>query len=509
MRHAKRRAPRAPKFTISVLAMNGLDTTRKCIESALASKEPLEMILTDNASDDGTAEYFDELARKDTRIRVIHNKINQGYAAPHNHALTLANGKFFIALNNDVEVPKAWLTELTRPFDANTTCAITGPSGSCCSLQAPWPSFHGSPGQNYEYVEGSCLCIPVELAREVTLFAPYLHFAYAEDVDLSLRVRARGYSIHPAAFTIKHLRQFTSKNIPNIKEIQRQNHEVMVKRWGSYHKFRRFDLPFIIRRKGAIGDVLLTTPLIAEIKKQNPRSEIFIETTCHEVFKNNPNVAGTGREFPQYAKWATYIDLDMAYENMPETHIVDAYFKVANFTGVNHKLELNFDGADVKIPVAEGSKKWIAIHPGPTTWNGKNWSWHSWEFLCQTLLMIGKWPVIVGMPGEALPNFRDIRGKTNFAELAATLSKCAAFIGVDSFPLHVAQSVGIPVVPLFGASDPRFILTEGRAEPVCGTASCAGARHRVAGQTYVDCEGDCMRTIEPMAVITALDKILS
>lgn len=486
--------------------MNGLDTTRKCLESVMASKESWELILTDNASDDGTGAYFDELVEKDQRIRVVHNSINQGYSTPHNHALTLAKGIYFICLNNDTELPKAWLTELTRPFDANTTCAITGPSGSCCSLQAPWPSFHGSPGPNYEYVEGSCLCIPTKLAREITLFAPYIKFAYAEDVDLSLRARARGYTIHPAAFTIKHLRRFTSKNIPNIQEIQRANHAVMVKRWGSYHKFRRFDLPFIIRRTGAIGDVLLTTPLIAEIKRQCPRSEIFVETKCPEVFKNNPNVAGAGGPFPQYMKWATFIDLDMAYENMPETHIVDAYFKVANFTGVRHMPEIYFTENDI-LPIGCDSR-WIAIHPGPTTWKGKNWPWERWSQLCQTLLLNGKWPLIVGTPGPALPNFLDLRGKTNFAQLAGTLTKCSAFIGVDSFPMHVAQIVGVPAVVLFGASDPKFILGPGRAEPVCGTASCAGARHRVAGQTYVDCDGACMDSIQPTQVIAALDKIL-
>src|SRR5205823_71855 len=130
-----------------------------------------EFILTDNASSDGTAEYFYELTKSDSRVRVIRNSKNQGYAEPHNFALTKANAKYFVCLNNDVEVPPEWLTELARPLDREPEAAISGASGSCCSLQAPWPSFHGSPGNYYEYVEGSCLCIPTKLARENTLFA--------------------------------------------------------------------------------------------------------------------------------------------------------------------------------------------------------------------------------------------------------------------------------------------------------------------------------------------------
>jgi ADP-heptose:LPS heptosyltransferase len=106
-----------------------------------------------------------------------------------------------------------------------------------------------------------------------------------------------------------------------------------------------------------------------------------------------------------------------------------------------------------------------------------------------------------------LPNFKDIRGETDYQQLAAVLSKCKLFVGIDSLPLHVAQAVGTRVVGLFGASDPRYILTDGAAVPVCGTTECFGARHRVSGQTFVDCSGECMDSITVERVLEAIEKL--
>lgn len=507
--------PHNPKFSISILAMNGLDMTRRCVESVMKHSRNYELILTDNASDDGTTEYFDFL--KDSYPNLINfwrNDTNAGFAEPNNDALLRARGKYFITLNNDTEVPKNWLTLLERPFLEYPDAAITGPAGSPCSFQAPYPSFHGSAGPNLEYIEGSCLCIPTALAREHGLFAPYLHFAYGEDADLSLRMRARGRSIHQVPFKLVHHRSRTAAQVDNIDEIQRRNHEALIKRWGKYLEFRRFDLPFVVRRREAIGDVLLTTPLIAEMHRQNPKSEIYVETNHPELFRDNPAVTAAGSNFPHVYRWATVIDLDMSYENMPETNIIEAYYKTAHiirppsdmFIGCQPELFPNRMESQLARALL-GGKKWLAVHAGPTTWAGKNWPWERWEELCRRLTLEGWRIVLVGLPGPSLPHLLDLRGRTDFQQLAAALRECRLFVGVDSFPMHVATAIGTPVVGLFGATDPRYILNDPNAEPVCGTSDCAGARHRVAGQTYVDCDGACMQSISVDMVSAAIQKI--
>jgi len=48
----------------------------------------------------------------------------------------------------------------------------------------------------------------------------------------------------------------------------------------------------------------------------------------------------------------------------------------------------------------------------------------------------------------------DLTGKTEIAELPALLSRCTVFLGNDSGAMHVAAAVGLPVVAVFGPTDP-------------------------------------------------------
>jgi heptosyltransferase II len=48
----------------------------------------------------------------------------------------------------------------------------------------------------------------------------------------------------------------------------------------------------------------------------------------------------------------------------------------------------------------------------------------------------------------------DLTGKTSVADLPALLSQCHLFIGNDSGAMHVAAAVGLPVVAIFGPTDP-------------------------------------------------------
>jgi heptosyltransferase-2 len=49
----------------------------------------------------------------------------------------------------------------------------------------------------------------------------------------------------------------------------------------------------------------------------------------------------------------------------------------------------------------------------------------------------------------------NLTGKTAIAELPALLSRCQLFLGNDSGAMHVAAAVGLPVVAIFGPTDPH------------------------------------------------------
>ena len=70
-----------------------------------------------------------------------------------------------------------------------------------------------------------------------------------------------------------------------------------------------------------------------------------------------------------------------------------------------------------------------------------------------------------GAPGEAAVSAAiqagldraalDLTGKTEIAELPALLSRCTTFVGNDSGAMHVAAAVALPVVAVFGPTDPH------------------------------------------------------
>lgn len=502
-----------PKITISILAYGALEHSRACIQSVMANSagHDVELILTDNGSTDGTAEYFQQVKESlpEGTVRIITNEKNLGFIEPNKTALSIAKGEYFILLNNDAKVPKGWLDHLLEPFEHYPRAALSGPEGSCCELTH---DFYGIPGRYLDYLEGSCLCGKTEILRRHGLFADYLKFAYHEDSDLSLRMRELGYSIHRVSFRIQHAREATSKRVPEVRHYEAQNRKAMVNRWSAWRKARNFTHPVIIRRRAAAGDVLLTTAVVKAVAERCPKTMILVETDFKGVFSSNPRVTRTAPHFPVFRN-ARLIDLDMAYENKPGQHIITSYAEQAMVGPIELRTEFFQSGlcnANARKAMGEGT--WIAIHAGPTTWEGKNWEEAKWKRLVLSLADVGWKIMLVGNLGYDLSSHLDMRGKTKIHELAGYLKNCNLFCGVDSFPMHLAQAVGTPVVPLFGVTRPEYILTLGsRAYPVVSDPGheFSGIRHRVTGVTHVDVTSNPMETIEIDHVTAAIEQAMN
>jgi heptosyltransferase-2 len=99
----------------------------------------------------------------------------------------------------------------------------------------------------------------------------------------------------------------------------------------------------------------------------------------------------------------------------------------------------------------------------------------------------------------------DLTGKTAVAELPALLSQCHLFLGNDSGAMHVAAAVGLPVVAVFGPTDPN-----GTA-PVTPRASIVQQRPYCSPCFLRRCPTDhrCMNAVTPEMVQLALRARLS
>ncbi|MCU0961410.1 MAG: glycosyltransferase [Pirellulaceae bacterium] len=100
------------RFLISIIGLNRLDATRACIEAVFRHSKNFDLVLTNNASTDGTGDYFDQLARDYPNVTVFHEQENTGFIPPNNRGFDLAikrKATYFIALNNDTVPQGRWL----------------------------------------------------------------------------------------------------------------------------------------------------------------------------------------------------------------------------------------------------------------------------------------------------------------------------------------------------------------------------------------------------------------
>jgi GT2 family glycosyltransferase len=101
-----------PSASVVVVTFNNLAVTRLCLASVLAHTDDSEVIVVDNASADGTPAFLRELSAHDSRVRVILNEVNRGFAAANNLGISAARGEVIVLLNNDTIVPPGWLPRL-------------------------------------------------------------------------------------------------------------------------------------------------------------------------------------------------------------------------------------------------------------------------------------------------------------------------------------------------------------------------------------------------------------
>lgn len=88
----------------------------------------------------------------------------------------------------------------------------------------------------------------------------------------------------------------------------------------------------------------------------------------------------------------------------------------------------------------------------------KTWSAGGFLEIADHLRRSGLEPVFIGGVGDDLSAFRQYRIMQGapLAGIKSLLASASLFIGNDSGPAHMAAAFGLPVVVLFGASDPEI-----------------------------------------------------
>lgn len=227
---------------IVVLNWNGIEDTKKCLDSLLKQTyDNYKILVVDNGSIDTSLAILHTIEAENDTITILANPKNKGFAGGVNTGITygLENNFDAIALfNNDAEADQNWLSELVKGLDQKDAAISTGlllhedgktidSTGDYYSTWGmPFPRSRGSKTTESEesgYVfsgSGGASLYKTSLFREIGLFDESF-FAYYEDVDVSFRTQLAGHKVYFNNKAIAYHKQgATSKKIPGFTVYQ-------------------------------------------------------------------------------------------------------------------------------------------------------------------------------------------------------------------------------------------------------------------------------------------------
>ena len=205
----ERRLPvtEGPRLSVSVLiaAYNEHNVIAHTIEAALASHHaPLEVIVVDDGSSDGTPESVAPLVARDGRVRLL-RQANAGKAVAMNRALAAARGDVLVCIDADTLIAATAIGWLVRHFGDPEVGAVAGnvKVGNPVNLWTRWQSIEYVVSQNLDRRASALLnavtVVPGAIGAwrrdAITRAGGYVADTLAEDMDLTWRLRRAGWRI--------------------------------------------------------------------------------------------------------------------------------------------------------------------------------------------------------------------------------------------------------------------------------------------------------------------------
>lgn len=226
---------------------------KRCLESALQQDYPdREIIIVDNASSDGTREVLREF---ETRLRVIYNDTNRGFAAGQNQAIAQARGDWLFSLNPDVILKPDFLSTLFAAAGQLAATSIGERIGALCGKLLRWNSGasdersdtidstgiyfrrnlrHLDRGsdevdrgqyERREYVVGATGAAALyrrTMVEDISVGGEFFDedfFAYREDADLAWRAQLMGWScLYVPEAVAWHVRRVTPERFRQLPD---------------------------------------------------------------------------------------------------------------------------------------------------------------------------------------------------------------------------------------------------------------------------------------------------
>jgi GT2 family glycosyltransferase len=206
----------SPLVSVVILNYNGEKYLKRCLNSVFSAEYPnFEVIIVDNASTDSSLALILALPKDKSSLAVIRNSRNLGFAEGNNIGIAATKGKYVVLLNNDTEVTPDWLNMLVCELERDSSIG----AAQSKLLQIGNKTLIDSLGdfidyfgvtfqrgygdcddtQNKSIIEifsarGAAMIIRKSVIKQIGVLDS-LFFLRCEDIDLSWRIRLKGYRI--------------------------------------------------------------------------------------------------------------------------------------------------------------------------------------------------------------------------------------------------------------------------------------------------------------------------
>ena len=363
-----------PLASIIVLTTNLLAYCRLCVASILVNTEypNYELIIVDNASTDGTAEYLDALATAHPHVRTLRNSETRSFAENNNQALAVANGDVLVLLNDDTMVPRGWLTRLVHYLDDPDLGLIGPATNRTCNeaqIEAPYETYseflrfaresaldHEGERTPIRMLAMFCTAMRRDVFERIGFLDERYEVGMFEDEDYVLRLKAAGYSIEWArdVYIHHHYHATVGKLVPSGEylAIAAANQRRFEEKWGvRWERHRppppdRRPFPIVCTHPGLAYQTVVGDQLIVRGWTLAPygvrRVEAFVDDTRGERLRFGLPIQGS--------------DLAAAYPGYPDTAHC-GFEGVLSLTGLadgQHSLLIRVEALDnrrMELPV--------------------------------------------------------------------------------------------------------------------------------------------------------------
>jgi GT2 family glycosyltransferase len=261
-----------PAVSVVVVNYNAGDLLSECVGAVLGSDVTVEVVVSDNGSDDGSLEHLRARFDADSRLRILENRANLGFAAANNRALPLARADRLLFLNPDCLVGADTLGRMLafmdgRPDVGMAGCIVRNPDGteqvaSRRAIPDPWIAlkrilrldrlFPNRGGRRLNLHHEPLPAEPVEVEaisgsfmlvsrRALDAVGPLDegYFLHCEDLDWFVRFRQAGWTIALVPdVDVVHHKGACSRRSPLL--VERHKHRGMER---FYRKFQAREYP--------------------------------------------------------------------------------------------------------------------------------------------------------------------------------------------------------------------------------------------------------------------------